>query len=86
MEELVEKDKQAFDKASKCKNIGELRKWAIENKIEFTEEELKHAWSYVQNQAPGKNDELNDNALDSVAGGGSKNPAEKGDANSPRQQ
>ena len=67
--QFAEKDKKAVDKALKCKNIDEFRKFATENKIEFTEEELKQAWSYVQSKADVKDGELNDDALDSVAGG-----------------
>ena len=68
-EEFAKKDKEAIDKASKCKNIDEFKKFATENTIEFTEDELKQAWKYVQSHAQVKDGELNDDALDSVAGG-----------------
>ena len=69
-EEFAEKkDKKAADQVLKCKNIDEFRKFATENKIDFTEDELKQIWNCVQIQIRGESGELDDDALESVAGG-----------------
>ena len=67
-DEFVQRDEHALEKASKCKNIAEFRKLVNEHHIDYNgEEELERAWSWVKSQAKGG--ELDDDALDSVAGG-----------------
>ena len=69
---FIEKDEEAVDKILKCENIDEFRKLAIEDKIDFTEDELEQAWDYVQSQIHGENGEIDEGALGAVAGGGSE--------------
>ncbi len=67
--EFINKNEKTTGEALKCKDISEFKKLADENKIEYTEEELKQAWNRVQSKNTGKDGELNEDALDSVAGG-----------------
>ena len=50
--------------------IDDLKKFADTEKIVYSDEELKQAWSYVNGQNASGNGALDDDALNSVAGGG----------------
>ena len=68
--EFVERDEKALEKASKCRNIDEFRKLVNEHHIDYRgEEELENAWSWVKSQVKNQDGELDDDALNSVAGG-----------------
>ena len=68
--EFVERDEHALEKASKCRDIAEFKRLVDEHHIDYSgEEELKNAWSWVKSQAKNGDGSLDDDALDSVAGG-----------------
>ena len=68
--EFVEKDEKSLEKALKCRNIDEFRKLVNENHIDYRgEEELKNAWGWVKSKAKNGDEELDEDALNSVAGG-----------------
>ena len=67
--EYLEKNKYVVDNMV-CESIDELKKIANEQNIIYSEEELHQAWEYIKRRnASEESDELDDDALSSVAGG-----------------
>ena len=79
---LIDTDKDVMNKALKCENIGEFKEFSNKENVEYnTDAELNQAWSYVQGAKTGEDGELNEDALDSVAGGKKDSYTIQGDYN-----
>ena len=66
--EYLEKNKKAIQNMH-VENIDELKKLVDKEKIGYSDEELKQAWSYIKNQNVSEDGALDENALNAVAGG-----------------
>lgn len=69
LEEFAAQNPELIKKAGECETKEEFAKFAKENSVEIPQEELNEAYSYVLAQAGG---ELNEDALEGVAGGKAK--------------
>ncbi len=67
--EYLEKNEKAI-KNMHVENIDELKKFADKEKIVYSDEELKQAWSHIKNQNASGNGALDEDVLNAVAGGG----------------
>ena len=66
--EYLEKNEKAIENMD-FENIDELKKFADKEKIVYSDEELKQAWSHIKSQNVSDDDALDDDALDAVSGG-----------------
>lgn len=67
--EYLDKNENAVENMD-FEGIDELKKFADKEKIVYSEGELKQAWGYIKCQSASEDgEELDDDALDAVAGG-----------------
>ena len=66
--EYLEKNEEAIENMN-FENVDELKKFADKEKIVYSDEELKQAWSHIKSQNVAGNGALDDDALDDVSGG-----------------
>ena len=71
-EEFVKKNPELLREAKICKTLEEFETLAKENNIEFEDITLDEAFSFLNNH-----DEINDDLLDTVAGGKKKDKLER---------